>query len=179
MTCIVGFIENKKVFIGGDSAGVSGLDVTIRKDPKVFINGDFVFGCTWSFRMIQLIRYSFTPPKRYDETDVYQYMCTAFINELRQCFKNGGFARINNNEDSGGQFLVGYKGRLFKIDSDFQVGESLEPFEACGCGRDYAIGAIEGMNGDNLSAEQMIKKALTVAVKYSGGVRPPFIIESI
>ena len=38
MTCIVGYLDKKtkKVTIGGDSAGVAGLDITIRKDEKVF-----------------------------------------------------------------------------------------------------------------------------------------------
>ena len=36
MTCIVGYLDKKtkKVTIGGDSAGVAGLDITIRKDEK-------------------------------------------------------------------------------------------------------------------------------------------------
>lgn len=178
MTCIVGIIEGKKVYIGGDSAGVSGLNVTIRKDTKVFKVDKFIFGCTWSFRMIQLIRFSFKPPKRYDETDVYEYMCTAFINELRQCFKNGGFARVSNGEEEGGQFLVGYEGRLFDIHSDFQVGESEKGYSSCGCGQSYAIGALDAMDTE-LPAENRIRKALEIAVYRSGGVRPPFIIVSI
>lgn len=48
MTCIVGYFDKKtkKVTIGGDSAGVSGLHITIRKDPKVFRVGEFIIGCT-------------------------------------------------------------------------------------------------------------------------------------
>ena len=56
--------EKEKVFIGGDSAGAnSGWDVRIRKYPKVFKVNDFAIGCTTSFRVIQLIRFSFKPPK--------------------------------------------------------------------------------------------------------------------
>lgn len=51
MTCIIGFIKNKKVYIGGDSAGVGGSHVTIRRDSKVFKNGNFIMGYTSSFRM--------------------------------------------------------------------------------------------------------------------------------
>jgi hypothetical protein len=36
MTCIVGYESDGKVYIGGDSAGVRGLDVTVREDSKVF-----------------------------------------------------------------------------------------------------------------------------------------------
>ena len=65
MTCIVGYLDKKtkKVTIGGDSAGVAGLDITIRKDEKVFKVDNFIIGCTSSFRMIQLLRFSFKPPE--------------------------------------------------------------------------------------------------------------------
>ena len=51
MTCIVGLIDGRRVWMGGDSAGVSGLDITVRADAKVFRNGDFLIGFTSSFRM--------------------------------------------------------------------------------------------------------------------------------
>jgi ATP-dependent protease HslVU (ClpYQ) peptidase subunit len=62
MTCIVGMVENGKVYIGGDSAGVSGFDYHIREDQKVFQNGDMIFGFTSSFRMGQLLQYSLKIP---------------------------------------------------------------------------------------------------------------------
>ena len=55
MTCIVGLIHEDKVYIGADSAGAANGNITIRKDKKVFKVGEFIFGCTSSFRMIQLI----------------------------------------------------------------------------------------------------------------------------
>lgn len=57
MTCIIGLIKNKKVYIGGDSAGVDGLNITIRKDSKVFKINKFIIGYTSSFRMGQLLRF--------------------------------------------------------------------------------------------------------------------------
>jgi hypothetical protein len=99
MTCIVGLIDNGKVWMGGDSAGVSGLDVTVRKDPKVFKNGDFLIGYTSSFRMGQLLRFKFNPPKYYAEqhnNDEYQYMCTDFIEAIRICLKAGGYSKVLN-----------------------------------------------------------------------------------
>jgi ATP-dependent protease HslVU (ClpYQ) peptidase subunit len=177
MTLIVGVIEKEKVYIGADSAGVSGYNVTIRKDAKVFKNGDFVIGCTSSFRMIQLLRYSFKPPKKYDDADIFEYMCTVFINEIRTCFRSGGFIEIDKNIESGGTFLVGYRDRLFTIDSDFQVAESERPYTACGCGMSFALGALDAMDPAR-PADERIKEALQIGVYRSGGVRPPFIIES-
>jgi ATP-dependent protease HslVU (ClpYQ) peptidase subunit len=179
MTCIVGVIDkkNKKVVIGGDSAGVGGYDVTIRRDVKVFKVGDFVIGCTSSFRMIQLIRFSLTPPKMYPDTDVYQYMCTDFVNALRTTFKDGGFLALDKNVESGGTFLVGYKDRLFQIMDDYQVGESYDDFDACGCGQSFALGSLAATDKEQ-GAEDRVRKALEIATHFSAGVRPPYVFET-
>lgn len=177
MTCIVGLIQKGKTYIGADSAGAIGLDVSVRKDPKVFKVNDFVIGCTSSFRMIQLLRYSLQLPKVYPDADIYQYMCTEFVNAVRTCFRNGGFLRLDNNVESGGKFLVGYKDRLFVVEYDYQVGENELKYYAVGCGESFALGALDAI-GDEIPAEEMIKKALNIAAYRSGGVRPPFIIES-
>jgi len=57
MTCIVGLIdkESKKIYMGGDSAGVANYSLSVRKDPKVFKRYGFIFGFTSSFRMGQLL----------------------------------------------------------------------------------------------------------------------------
>ena len=175
MTCIVGFTDkkNKKVLIGADSAGSDGLNVTIRKDAKVFKNGDFVIGCTSSFRMIQLLRFSFTPPRVYDK-DIYEYMCTDFINEVRRCFKDGGYLqKYTDGDEKGGVFLVAYKDRLFKIEGDFQVAEAKQGYDSCGCGESYALGSI--FSTSKTEAEEIIIDALKCAENFSCDVRRPFI----
>jgi ATP-dependent protease HslVU (ClpYQ) peptidase subunit len=188
MTCIVGLISEDKVWMGGDSAGVSGLNITVRKDAKVFKNGNFLIGYTSSFRMGQLLRFKFNPPAYYAEQyndDPYKYMCTDFIDAIRKCLKDGGYTRIESNEEKGGCFLIGFQNRLFCIDSDFQVGEAIADFDAVGCGEQYAKGSLYStteLNVDyemELTPEFIIEQALESAVNFSGGVRPPFIIESI
>lgn len=174
MTCIVGFIDkkNKKAIIGADSAGVAGLDVTIRKDKKVFQVGEFIIGCTSSFRMIQLLQFSFTPPKVYDK-DIYEYMCTDFINAVRNCFKDGGYLqKYSDGDEKGGTFLVAYKDRLFKVSGDFQVGEAMQGYDACGCGESYALGSIFNTNKTNANA--IVLDALKTAEYFSVGVSEPF-----
>jgi ATP-dependent protease HslVU (ClpYQ) peptidase subunit len=177
MTCIVGIIEKNKVYMGADSAGVGGYDIIIRKDKKIFKIGDFLIGCTGSFRMIQLIQYSFKPPKVPRNKDIYEYMCTQFINSLRQIFKKGGFMEITNSKESGGTFLVAYKNRLFTIYSDFQVSEALESYASLGCGYSFALGALDALDS-KMNVKDKINKSLEVAVYRSAGVRPPFIILS-
>jgi hypothetical protein len=178
MTCIVGFVDQKekKVIIGGDSAGVSGLDIVIRKDEKVFKVNDFVIGCTSSFRMIQLLRFSFSPPKVHDK-DIYEYMCTDFINAVRTCFRDGGYLqKYSDGDEKGGTFLVGYKDRLFKVENDFQVAESIQGYDSCGCGEKYALGAI--YNTSNTKAKLIVLESLRAAENFSNGVAAPFITHS-
>ena len=136
MTCIVGIAQGGTVWIGGDSAGVdtSRHALSVRADPKVFRIGDFVMGFTSSFRMGQLLAYALHPPLRRPEADVHAFMVTEFVDAVRDCLKAGGYAEKHDGAERGGAFLVGYAGRLFHIDSDYQVGENACGFDACGCG---------------------------------------------
>lgn len=177
MTCIVAIKHNSRVTMGGDSAGVSHLDVTIRKDPKVFLNGKFLIGYTTSFRMGQILRFKFDPPPIPKKQDLFHYMCTSFVDVARRSFKKGGFSEIDSNVESGGHFLIGVGGRLFSIMSDFQVEESAEDYNSVGCGDSYALGALAIQPTDTEPKKRVIQ-ALQVAEKFSGGVRGPFLILS-
>lgn len=175
MTCIVGYLDKKtnKVTIGADSAWVARYDLALRKDVKVFKNKDFIIGCTSSFRMIQLLRFKFIPPFINDK-EIYQYMCTDFVDEVRKVFKENGFTEIDKAVESGGTFLIGYKDRLFNIQGDFQVGENLNGLDACGCGESYALGCLSAINNADLSAIDKITKSLETAAYFSAGVAAPF-----
>lgn len=179
MTCIVGMLDKSTntVIIGGDSASVNtdGFNLYLRKDTKIFKNSEFAIGCTSSFRMIQLLRYSFKPPE-IGEREIYEYMCTSFIDGVRDCFIKGGFMQHNSKGDEiGGSFLVAYKNRLFKVEDDFQVGETIYGFDACGCGQDIAFGAMFAlMNIPTIATMLKLNIALEAAETFSAGVRRPF-----
>ena len=179
-TCIVGLVNKGIVYMGGDSAGVSGYDITTRVDTKVFIketgSEKMLIGYTSSFRMGQLLRFSFLAPKRPTGMDVYEYMATDFINYVRHSFKEGGFAANKEGVESGGTFLVGYCGRLFTIHNDYQVGENVYGYDACGCGKDYAMSSLYSTNGLIKNPEKRLKIALSSAEEFSGGVKGPFNI---
>jgi ATP-dependent protease HslVU (ClpYQ) peptidase subunit len=170
MTCIVGLVEKGTVYIGGDSAGVAGLNVTIRGDEKVFQNGPFIMGFTTSFRMGQLLRYKFDPPKQTVNADDMKYLVTDFIDACRKCFLDNGFG----NASTGGTFLVGYRGNLYSIDNDFQVGIPTVGYDAVGCGEHLAKGALFASKGKK--PEERIKLALEAAAAFNAGVAPPFTI---
>jgi ATP-dependent protease HslVU (ClpYQ) peptidase subunit len=166
MTCIVGKVEAGKVTLGADSLGASGYDCCIRKDSKLFRVGEFVIGCTSSYRMIQLIQYKFKPTAIPDDMDLHEYMVVHFVEDLRSVLKQGGFTKIDSNVEKGGRFLVGIRDRLFCIHEDFQVAERVDGVDSCGCGDSYAIGAMK--------AGASLEKTLQIAEDCSCGVKGPF-----
>jgi ATP-dependent protease HslVU (ClpYQ) peptidase subunit len=180
MTCIVGLIENGVTYIGGDSLGSNGVSKVSRKDKKVFKLKDTnnaILGYTSSFRMGQLLMYATGLIDKRDEPDInHEYLVTKFVPNITKVFEGGGYAKSKDGEKRGGTFLFGYKSKLYKIESDFQVGESFDNYDACGCGEDFALGSLKSTENLSLSPEERIRIALQAASKFSVGVAPPYYI---
>jgi hypothetical protein len=172
MTCIVGIIDKDRIHMGADSAALGGYDLSLRSDEKIFVAGRFIMGFTSSFRMGQLLRYAppFTP--RPTAMGVFPYMVCVVVEEIRKVFKDGGWATREKEQESGGTFLVGYAGRLFRIDSDYQVAENLDGYDACGCAEMAARGSL--FSTGRMKPIHRLKLALQAAEHNSGGVRKPF-----
>ncbi len=178
MTCIAGIAVNGKVWMGADSAGIAGWELSIRSDPKVFQNGPFLMGFTSSFRMGQLLRWSFVPPHHDEGVEDEKYMITTFVDAVRSCLKNGGCATKDKEAEAGGTFLVGYRGRIYRIEDNYQVGVAADGFDACGVGESSARGSLHtsGRLIPRISAEQRVQWALEAAERCSAGVRGPFLV---
>jgi len=182
MTCIVGLVHEDRVIIGGDSAGVTvGWGLNTRVDPKVGVVGEFVIGFTDSFRMGQVLLYRFQPPQIPDGAEMMSYMVGPFIDELRRTLKAAGYAERQNERESAGTFLVGVRGRLFRISCDYQVGESADGYDCVGCGMDLALGSMYSTGlldrfipDRSIPARERVLEALAAAEHFSGGVQGPF-----
>ena len=178
MTAIVAISENGKVYMGGDSAGSNSQKIVNRKDEKVFVKGKFIFGCTSSFRMIQILKWSFVIPPHKKGMSDEEYMNTIFINAIRKCFKKYGFGRVSEGSDNrGGVFLVGYKGTIYEVESDFQVGMCHDNFNAVGCGDDTCIGSLFSTKHE--PARTRLQRALEAAEFRNVGVRAPYVIKCL
>ena len=181
MTCIVGLEHNNKVYIGGDSASCGNWDIAITRLPKVFRTNGFLIGYSGSFRMGQLLQYKLEVRERGPDEDDMTYMVCGFAEAIRKCLKEYGFAKVENNEESFGKFLVGYKSKLYLLDYDLQVNSFYEGLYAIGCGSFYAMGALEAIKcaGSIDHPEVAIRQVLEISAKYSNGVRGPFEVLSV
>lgn len=175
MTAIAALVHDGKVYMAGDSAGVSGFTLRQRGDAKVFVNGAMVMGFTTSFRMGQLLRWRFVAPHHPDGVDPERYMSTDFVDAVRGCLKSGGFAKRENEVEQGGNFLVGYRGQIWSVDSDYQVGTSRFPFDAVGCGDDLCMGSLYSTAEFELDPVVRLGMSLDAAEAFSSGVRSPFV----
>jgi ATP-dependent protease HslVU (ClpYQ) peptidase subunit len=173
MTCVVGVAHGGKVYMGADSQGSSGWDKREVLYPKVFNVGQFLIGFTTSFRMGQLLQYQLEVKPQGNEDD-YAYMVTAFVESVRELLKNSGWAKVENNQEEGGNFLVGYKGRLYEIQTDMSVLEHADGFDAVGCGRKYALAAVVALKDKDPRVR--IYQALEIAELFSNGVGGPFVV---
>jgi ATP-dependent protease HslVU (ClpYQ) peptidase subunit len=163
--------------MGCDSAGVAGWITRSRKDSKICKVGDFLIGGAGSFRAIQLINRSFTPPKHEKGVTTTDYMVNSFVESLRKLLDDSGCLRIydSKTERFDANFLVAYKGKVFEIEADFQVAEYRERFSSIGCGSEFALGSLYS-TGSWFNPERRVEIALEAADKFSGGVCKPFKI---
>lgn len=186
MTCIVGLIETNKetggteIFVGGDSAAVGSSHwIDARKGPKVFVKDNFIYGFTSSFRMGDILQYSFVEPLRDPKASIDSYLRNEYVDALRQHFKDKGFITVDKQSEHGGTFILGYSGRLFTVESDFQIGESIRSYVAVGSGNSHAQGSLYSTEGMNIPARDRIVLALEAAENHVTSVRSPFVVESL
>lgn len=180
MTCIIGLVARSgDVYIGGDSSVQWGTNHRrVPNDLKVFRKGPLLIGCAGSVRYENVMRSKFEPPAL--EKDAYDYMCTDFVDAMRECLRDAGCMTIEANaERVDAACLVGCQGRLFCVSADFAVTENCEPdrLECEGSGGLYALGAAAAL--DSWPPEQRLLRALEISERFCTEVRAPFVVRRL
>lgn len=176
MTCIVGVVsESGQVVIAGDSSSVEADSVRVVRNPKVFQLGlEFVFGYAGSFRVGQIIQYSFIPPLQKVGQDVMEYLVNDFCEALRLTLEDkGAIIGRTGTDEMEADLLIGYRGRLFQVDGDFQFTEFKHNYAAIGSGSEVAVGALAASSRVR-SATKRARLALEASALHCSGVCAPF-----
>ncbi len=163
MTCIVAVTDNKKVWMGADSAATGpGLDRWTMNTPKVWSKGPFVFGVAGNPSVAQKMRSSFNPELA--NLDPYSYISGKFVEQLESLLGDDGRDSL---------LLVGYQGRIFEIvmPQNYLVMEPKENYASIGSGAPFALGALRASRGN---PERRIKLALDAACTHNAGCAPPY-----
>lgn len=174
MTCVVAIVDkSQKILMGSDSSAVDETTHTPHISPKVFVKGEGEFGIGYchSFRLGQIIEFWFTPPPIPDgEKNLMRYMVMDFIPELKTVLADQDYPN-HEDEKTEWSLLVGVRGHIFTIESDWHVGFDDIPYAAIGAGSAYALGAIHAAEGDS---KWSLQKALEAAELFSPYVLGPF-----
>lgn len=179
MTCIIGLVEGNTVYMGGDTlaSDMVGSHVVTRKDDKVFFNEEFLIGFCGSYRVGQLLRYAFVPPDVPSKKEDMAYMVTDFIDAWRAVQKEkGSLKKADEEESHPSSFIVGWRGRLYVVEEDFDVGQPADEYYAVGGGAQLAFGSLHSTRDMQLSPTQRIVMALDAAAAYNASVRAPYTI---
>ncbi len=177
MTCIVGLGHEGKVCMGADCAGGSDWETRSVTTPKVFMRGPFLIGYTTSFRMGQVLQCKLEAREQLEGETDYEFMVAGFGEAVRNTLKSIGFSRVENNQESGGQFLVGYRGELYEMESDFAILQFVDRFSAVGVGAPYALGAMAALDG--LAPRERVMRSLEIAALFCNGVSGPFVLKEV
>lgn len=179
MTCIVGYTDGDSVVIGGDRAATDGWgEITLLRYTKVFRLGDMLLGVSGSVRGYQLLRYHLEKPTN-NRNDPLTFLVKDFIPALRGVFKEHGYTEVDNNRESLDHYaLVGYRGQLFVIQSDFSITNTIGAYMAIGSGSPYALGALTALATLRESKKKfLVRTALYAAAEHCNSVSAPFDIE--
>lgn len=174
MTCIIAKVQDGRVHMIGDCMGSNGFVKNIyTKTPKVFSVGDFIIGYTTSFRMGQILQYSWTPPVRLvNDQDDDKYLYKSVVDSVKKCFEDNGFGHKSSEEFEAGVFLIGWQGRLFEMQSNMSLME-VEDFASVGCGSYHAVAAMKTMKHLNQLNEkplEFLEVALEITANSVEGV---------
>jgi 20S proteasome alpha/beta subunit len=181
MTCIVGIVYEGEVWIGADSAAVdlnSGV-VRYHGQGKVFQVGEFLMGYSTSFRMGEVLRYHLNVPIHDRSKDNLNYISTSFAEAVRHCLKTYGMATVENNVETGGRLIVGYRGGLYLVDVDYHVSVPREDYDAIGSGDLAALGSLYSTKEMQVNPQKRVLIALQAAECHSTHVRGPFMVKRL
>lgn len=186
MTVIIGLVHEGKTYMGADSAATdASYGIMLRQDPKIERVGELLIGSSGSPRISQLVRKAFTVPDLpFRDDNLMRYMVTAFVDALRDLFKNEPHEEGKTALDESA-IMVGARGHLYCIYDDYQVEEVSNGYNAIGAASDIALGSLHFTGELNLGkyivdlAKQdprfRLRLALEACQEHNASIREPFI----
>ena len=178
MTCIIGYVHEGKVWMGGDSLITNGSVQKVLTQRKVFKRGDMLIGVSGPARLIQLVRHElgFQSVSDTSKLETYESVLARFVEPLRELLKERGFLDSEDGKDTtNSSILIGVHGRLFYLDSWLALVEHEDRFQAIGGANEVAIGAFAAL--DQMQPRERILRALEIAGAYWWGAGPPYYVE--
>ena len=192
MTCIVGMVDGNVVLIGSDSAATDEFgNQEVQRDAKLFTlqvpvagrpegpkgpKASMLIGFSGSFLVAQAIRWMLNVPRYRPTEPIMKYMVAHFVPAARAAVTKAlGEPKDTESMFREATFLIGFQGRLFTVESNGQIMESLHGYASVGAGSSTALGAMWASGSRD--AWTVLEDGLHAAEYFCSTVRGPFHIE--
>lgn len=199
MTCVIGFKSRDNIYMSCDEEISNGYtkEFLSYSSAKIIKRQGILFGICGSCVLMDLIRYELKIPA----WDLEKYSTRAYLHKmlipsLKRCFDKNNFSEIKDNViEIYGEILIGistpnafphpYHSILAKIQSDFSCVEIQKNYNAIGCGKLAALGAMyaaEKTNAENMPDELIrmnLKIAQNAANCFNSGVGNEIMIKTL
>lgn len=176
MTCIVGLVDGRTVWLGGDSAATSGdLTRTIIKDPKVFVRGSVGFGVCGLPKVMDALAHAISLPEQEGGSD-RSFLVSTLVPAIRDGLKQLDCTVEHPHHGTcfQGGALIAYNGHLYCLEGNFQLVESSERFMSVGSGSPHALGSLHATRKVR-NAKKRVLAALEASTA-NAGCAPPFVL---
>lgn len=173
MTVIAGVAHQGRVYLAADSCWSSTYMVATQSRPKVRrVREDVVIGTTGVVRFsdVVLTKLDMSGCPAAEDID-YWIADTA----RRLCADNGVSLNRDGQNYDVGEIVVGHRGQLSRIDSNFGVLRTRAAYIAAGSGAETANGAMwTATRAPNWSPREVLRAAVRAAAAHCPSVRGPF-----
>ena len=154
-------------------------------EPKVFrLHGDGIevlVATAGEYRWGQLLEHRLQVPRAPGNgISIERWMAVDFVDAVRSCLDSGGYKWTDHEREHGGTALIGVRGRLFRIQSNYGLTEPACGYDAAGSGEHYAKASLwTSAQIGRAGPEKRVRLALQAAEAHNGGVMGPFAIRRL
>lgn len=186
MTCIVALkdMENKCVWMGADSCVSTAFMERIMEQQKVFVLQDtrnVLMGMAGGLRDINVLsNYPIVPHPHYDEFVNTESIITSIIPLIKATMDvTGRESEVQGVESAMSNMILASGEDVWMITGDYSVVSFADSDFICiGSGSEYAMGALEILQDEDMDVKDKVAVALSVATKYAQGVSAPYIVKN-
>lgn len=180
MTVLIGIVEDDVMYLAADSVGASEHYKEVRKDSKIFRKKDMLIACTHTFRLRDIVKHEFKLPDHPKKMSIEKYIITKFISSLRELQKKLGHLGSDKDGDLGCGLLIAYRGKIIRIETDFQYAEHRMDYDSFGSGQNLARASLYSTSFYNIDPKTRMRLAFESCRMYQNGCcEPPYIIKQL
>ena len=186
MTVIVGIKDKDNIYMGCDSAISTDSEIMTLSNPKIIQKWGMLIGITGSIRGLQLLEYEWDIPDNDDGKEILsvldtysddEYIHKFVVPSIKEVFFSNQYCiQCDGQENMEDWLLIGYKGELYTLVSNYQCFKLDKPYAAIGSGSPYALGSLktqEDLGIFGKDPEMNITRAIKSACEFSNSVREP------